>query len=431
MQQAVQGHYNDRKRYSKNEACFTGRSITNAVKNACIQNHVKCTDAITLFGGGHGAQVGFLESVVRVKQLHLYDLSEDALKSAAERAGCLPCTLHPCDFTQPLPADQTHVKTQLVEAGLCLHYAATSEQNWVQALQNAKQLMQKDGRLIVTIPHAEHIIFMFRVQWVRVHCGCAWQQAYDALITHNDDCSAAMRALGGSPAETLQQCGVPDDVAQGLASDDPDFELLRQRACGVVHVDNVFTILADWVVSWECPPTLGEHEWGKMYYFRLHAKTTSNSYCPEPLIPSAAWSIVADMGFRQHEPRQTLMQWLWDRRHSCSPALFKALGRTRVDATVDLYLHTYCVTVLHLYDVPQRVPPPLSLTSYLFQCGRTPCAQDGSIRFEPPLQPAVDDRMRWDRVLGWVQEDEMEEDDPQPQFTLTEEALKELARRRL
>ena len=431
MQDVVRQHYNDRKRYSKSEACFIGRSVTNAVKNACIQRHVQCTEDITLFGGGHGAQIGFLESIVRVKRLHLYDLSEDALKSAADRAGCLPCTLHPCDFTQPLPSDQPHCKTQLVEAGLCLHYAATSEQNWVQALQNAKQLLKKDGRLIVTVPHAEHIIFMFRVQWVRVHCGCKWQQAYDTLIANNDDCEAAMRALGGSPATTMQQCGVPDDVAQGLASDDPGFELLRQRACGVVHIENTFTILADWLVSWESPPTLGQHEWGKIYYFRLHAKTTSNSFCPEPLIPSAAWELVAEMGFRQQEPRQTLMQWLWRRRQSCSPTLFKALGSTRVDTTVDLYLQTYCVTVLHLYEVPQAPPHSSFLTSYLHQCGRTPCAKDGSIWFEPPLKPAVSNNMRWDRVLGWVKEDEMEEEQPQHQFTLTEEALKELARRRI
>jgi len=433
MEEAVKQHYNCRERYTKNEACGIGRRVTNVVKNTCIEENIQCRNAINLFGGGHGAQISFLQKMLPpLKQVNVYDLSEEALQEASDRCSAsLPCTLHPCDFTQPLPSDQQHCETQLVEAGLCLHYAAMSERSWTQAILNCKQLMKKNARLVVTVPHSEHIMLLFRTQWVRVHCGCSWEKAYETLILKNDDCAAAVHELGEKPVASMAEYGIPADIATKLAADDPDFELLRQRACGVIHVDNVFTILADWVVSWDHPPTLGDDEWGKVYYFRLHAKATDNTFCPEPLIPAKGWDIMAEQCLRQVLSRQTLLQWLWNRRKSCSPSIFQALGRDHVDSSVELYLHSYSVTVLHLYEVPQPVMTCLPVAKMLQKCGRSPAAQHGFVCFKPPLVAHHCVDMRWDRVLGFVKEEKVEEEQPQKQFILTEEALKELLARKV
>lgn len=423
MEQLVCEHYDARKRYDKKEACGVGRKVTNVVKNSCIQAHLESNKAITLFGAGHGAQIQFLESQMHIQLLHMYDLSEKALQSAAERAGVVPCTLHPCDFTQPLPIEEEHCQTQLVECGLCLHYAAVSESAWTQMLLNLKQLLLPKGKVVVTVPHAEHIVFLFRTQWVRIHCGCEWQAAYEALIKHGDDCEAAVRFLGGSPAV----CGIPEDIAEKLATDDPDTQELLQRACGVVHIENVFTVLADFVIEWETPPTLGHAEWGKLYYFRLHAKHSDNSFCPEPLIPRIGWQLMAEHGLREALPRQTLMQWLWDRRMSSSELLWRALGSKPVDASVDAYLLTYTVCVYQLFQVPQRVKPQPKLAEYLLQRGQQPCASGGNIFFQKPLASTPVSH-QWDRVKGWVK-DTSDEEDVHTQFISSEEAIAEARRR--
>lgn len=72
MVSAVEKHYDERERYSKNDGCAPLRGLLNAVKNAeIVQQWVEdawfrrtnqvLKKSITLVGAGHGAQVQFLQ----------------------------------------------------------------------------------------------------------------------------------------------------------------------------------------------------------------------------------------------------------------------------------------------------------------------------------------------------------------------------------
>lgn len=258
----------------------------------------------------------------------LVDVSSVALHSLHDRASAgMTVNLHHCDFTQALPADQEHKPARLVEAGLCLHYAATSEADMQQLVSNMHRLVADKGRLIVTIPNSRFIMFCFRVQWVRVWTGQSWRGAFDALVKSEDNCVRAVHMLGGfNPPASIDGC-VPAEFVDNLNGDGTlPHRVLLERAMGVVDVPKCCTLLAQFRVNLQQPPSLGHAEFGKTYFFRLHSSASGNTFCPEPLVPERAWEMFAAAGFRACNKYQDVLSWLKHRENSSNEQIFRALG---------------------------------------------------------------------------------------------------------
>lgn len=257
--------------------------------------------------------------------------------------------LHHCDFTQPLPTEQEHKPAQLTEAGLCLHYAATSAQHMQQLVHNLQALVLQKGKLIVTIPNSEFIMFCFRVQWVRVWSGQSWQSAFDALVLSKDDCVRAVHTLGGfNPDSDIDKYVPPEFVDKFKGDGSIPHRVLLERAMGVVDVPKCCTLVAQFRVSLEQPPCLGYDEFGKTYFFRLHSSVSTNTYCPEPMVPRKAWDFFAAAGFRACHKYQDVLSWLSQRENSSNEQIFRALGGTPIGTPTTMYVFTLIFTAVQM-----------------------------------------------------------------------------------
>lgn len=360
MVSAVEKHYNERARYGKSDGCAPLRGLLNAVKNTeIVRAPVPCKERrkhITLVGAGHGAQIQFLQQnkftdvdaygtcacacvwwVCGIDWLRL-DVSRVALETLHDRAAAgMVVNLHHCDFTQPLPVDQEHKPASLVEAGLCLHYGASSEQCMRQLVSNLQSLVALNGRLIVTIPNSQFIIFCFRVQWVRVWSGRSWDDAFSALVKCENNCVRAVQSLGGfQPPTNIEDCVPAEFVDKLSGSGDGTLphRILLERAMGVVDIPKCCTLVAQFRVTLETPPTLGPDEFGKTYFFRLHSSVNENTFCPEPFVPASAWDMFAAAGFRACSGYQDVLAWLKHRQNSSNEQIYRALGASPIGVDI-------------------------------------------------------------------------------------------------